>query len=105
MNKFLSIIIIFFSLISNTIANPSIQARTGILMDYHSGEILFELDPDAQIYPASMTKIMTSIVAFDLIKKKVISNDDKVLVIHTGGLQGIKGMNRYLKKNNFDLIL
>ena len=46
MNKFLSIIIIFFSLISNTIANPSIQARTGILIDYHSGEILFELEFD-----------------------------------------------------------
>ena len=26
-------------------------------------------EPDAQIYPASMTKIMTSIVAFDLLKK------------------------------------
>ena len=30
---------------------------------------LFELDPDAQIYPASMTKIMTAIIAFDLLKK------------------------------------
>ena len=78
MNKFLSIIIIFFSLISNTIANPSIKARTGILMDYHSGEILFDLDPDAQIYPASMTKIMTSIVAFDLIKKGKLSLDDNL---------------------------
>ena len=55
------------------------------------------LDP---IYTAKMVYGV-----FDLIKKKVISNDDKVLVIHTGGLQGIKGMNRYLKKNNFDLIL
>ena len=54
------------------------------------------LDP---IYTAKMVYGV-----FDLIKK-VISNDDKVLVIHTGGLQGIKGMNRYLKKNNFDLIL
>ena len=32
-------------------------------MDYHSDKVLFELDADAQIYPASMTKIMTSIVA------------------------------------------
>ena len=35
---------------------------------YLSGEILYEKDPDKSIYPASMTKIMTSIVAFDLIK-------------------------------------
>ncbi len=80
MNKFLSVIIIFFSLISNAIANPSIKARTGILMDYHSGEILFELDPDTQIYPASMTKIMTSIVAFDLIKKGKLSLDDEFTI-------------------------
>ncbi len=80
MNKFLLIIIIFLSLIVNSAANPNLQARTGILIDYHSDEILFELDPDAQIYPASMTKIMTSIVAFDLIKKGKLSLDDNFTV-------------------------
>ena len=54
---------------SNLFANPNVNARTGILVDYHSDEILFQMDPDTQIYPASMTKIMTSIIAFDLIKK------------------------------------
>ncbi len=71
------IIILFFVLNSQGFANPNIQARTGILVDYHSDEILFELDPDSQIYPASMTKIMTSIVAFDLLKKNKLSLDDK----------------------------
>ena len=52
----------------NVFANPTINARTGILVDYHSDEVLYEFDSDAQIYPASMTKIMTSIVAFDLLK-------------------------------------
>ncbi len=80
MNKFLILIIIFFSLSVNSGANNKIQARTGILVDYHSDEILFELDPDAQIYPASMTKIMTSIVTFDLIKKGKLSLDDKFSV-------------------------
>ena len=61
-------------------ANPNIQARTGILIDYHSGEVLYELDPDSQIYPASMTKIMTSIVAFDLLKKNKLSLDDKFTI-------------------------
>mgnify|MGYP002051858389 FL=1 len=68
------IFIISFS--TNLFANPNIQARTGILIDYHSEEILYELDPDSQIYPASMTKIMTAIVAFDLIKNNKISLDD-----------------------------
>ena len=80
MNKFLIFIIIFTSLSLKLFANPSVQARTGILIDYHSEEILYELDPDTQIYPASMTKIMTSIVAFDLIKKNKLSLDDKFIV-------------------------
>ena len=43
-------------------------------------QILFENDPDAQIYPASMTKIMTSIIAFDLLKKNKLSLDDMFVV-------------------------
>ena len=79
MNK---ILIIFILSIFSTIAfaNPSIKARTAILMDYHSGETLFEMDPDTQIYPASMTKIMTSIVAIDLIEKNKLSYDDKFII-------------------------
>ena len=80
MNKILFFIIIFLNLISNLAANPNLQARTGILVDYHSDEILYELDPDSQIYPASMTKIMTSIIAFDLLEKNKLSLDDKFTV-------------------------
>ncbi len=76
MNRFLLILILLISLTTKLFSNPNIQARTGILVDYHSDEILFELDPDAQIYPASMTKIMTAIVAFDLIKANKLSLDD-----------------------------
>ena len=80
MNKIFIIVTLYLSITLNLIAKPNIQARTGILMDYHSNEILFELDPDSQIYPASMTKIMTAIVAFDLLKKNQLSLDDKFIV-------------------------
>ncbi len=80
MIKILLFIFFTFNITINALANPNLKARTGILMDYHSNEVLFELDPDAQIYPASMTKIMTSIVAFDLIKKNQLSLDDKITV-------------------------
>ena len=76
---FLIIILKLFSF-TFVFANPNIDARTSILMDYDSNEILYEVDPDAQIYPASMTKIMTSIIAFDLLKKNKISLDDKYSV-------------------------
>ena len=74
------IFILLLTLKATAFANPNINARTIILMDYHSDEILYESDPDAQIYPASMTKIMTSIIAFDLLKKDKLSLDDKFTV-------------------------
>ena len=61
-------------------ANLDIKARTAILQDYHSGEILYEKEADISIYPASMTKIMTSIIAFDLIKSGDLKLDEKFII-------------------------
>ena len=80
MNKYLLLLILYFKLIISAYSSPNINARTGILIDYHSDEILHQFDPDAQIYPASMTKIMTSIIAFDLLKKNKLSLDDMFVV-------------------------
>ena len=69
MNKYLKLLSIFLFLLSvETKAAPNIAAKTAILIDYHTNKILFEIEPDMSIYPASMTKIMTSIIAFDLLK-------------------------------------
>jgi len=78
--KIFFLILLFLSSISNSHSNIEIKARTAILQDFLSGEILYEKDPDMQIYPASMTKIMTSIIAFDLIKSGNLSLDDKFIV-------------------------
>ncbi len=75
---FINFIILFVSHIAN--ANFDIKARTVILQDFLSGEILYQKEPDRSIYPASMTKIMTSIIAFDLIKSGDLSLDDKFLI-------------------------
>ena len=81
MNKFIAVLLILvFNYYSLAIATPQINARTAIVVDYHSDEVLYELDADMQIYPASMTKIMTTIIAFDLIKKNRLSLDDKFIV-------------------------
>jgi len=61
-------------------ANFDVKARTAILQDYLSGEILYEKEPDRSIYPASMTKIMTAIIAFDLIKSGDLKLDEKFLI-------------------------
>ena len=78
MFKIINFSFIFFLLfISNLYSNIEIKARTAILQDFLSGEILYEKDADNQIYPASMTKIMTSIIAFDLIKSGDLKLDEK----------------------------
>jgi len=81
MNKYLKLLSIFLFFLSvETKAAPNIAAKTAILIDYHTNKILFEIEPDMSIYPASMTKIMTSIIAFDLLKNGKISLDDKVVI-------------------------
>ena len=71
---------IFCLLTSKSFASFDINAKTAILKDYLSGEILYEKDADLSIYPASMTKIMTSIVAFELIDNGELSMDDKFII-------------------------
>ena len=74
----LNFICLLFGSVLN--ANPKIDVKTAILLDYDSNEIIYELEPDMSIYPASMTKIMTSIIAFDLLKSNKLNLDDKFLI-------------------------
>ena len=73
--------IFIFSLTQQKIYSEiEIDARYVILQDHYSGKILYEKDADAKIYPASLTKIMTTIVAFDLLKKGETSLDEMITI-------------------------
>ena len=82
MKKILIILFLILNLFILNIAKAAfeIKARTAILQDYLSGEILYEKDADLEIFPASMTKIMTTIVAFDLLKKGETSLDELITI-------------------------
>ena len=80
MNKLIITLLIIIFNVTNSFAEFDIKARSAILQDFYSGEILFEKEADASIYPASMTKIMTSIIAFDLIKSGDLDLNDKFIV-------------------------
>jgi D-alanyl-D-alanine carboxypeptidase (penicillin-binding protein 5/6) len=81
MNSNIKYIFLFFlTWAVNVHANPNIKFKTGILMDFHTNKVLYELEPDMSIYPASMTKIMTAIIAFDLLKSKKLLLDDKITI-------------------------
>ena len=78
--NFLITILITLFISNSAHSNIDIKARTAILQDFLSGEILYEKEPDRSIYPASMTKIMTSIIAFDLIKSGDLTLDEKFII-------------------------
>ena len=82
MKLFKIILFIFiFSLVQQKIYSEiEIDVRYVILQDHHSGKILYEKNADTKIYPASLTKIMTSIVAFDLLKKGETSLDEMITI-------------------------
>jgi len=80
LKKIITIILLNLFFSNFLYANIDIKARTAILQDYLSGEILYEMEPDRSIYPASMTKIMTSIIAFDLIKTGDLNLDEKFII-------------------------
>ena len=72
------LLIIFFA--NAAVAKFDINAPRVILQDFLSGKILFEKNADHSIYPASMTKIMTSIIAFDLLKNNELNLNDNFLI-------------------------
>ena len=82
MNSLRTFFIIIFFIIPQhkAYAEMNLESRYMILQDFLSGVILFEKEADERIYPASMTKIMTAIVAFDLLKKGETSLDELVLI-------------------------
>jgi D-alanyl-D-alanine carboxypeptidase (penicillin-binding protein 5/6) len=73
--------LLFFSFLHETVYSQlEVDARYVILQDHLSGKILYEKDADEKIYPASMTKIMTVIVVFDLLKKGETSLDEEIVI-------------------------
>jgi len=59
---------------------PSLDARSYILIGYASGQTLAAKNPDKQVEPASITKLMTTYIVFDEIKQGHLSPDEKVTI-------------------------
>ena len=78
--KIFFIILIFLLFQQKSYSQIEVDANYVILQDHLSGKILYEKNADDKIYPASMTKIMTTIVTFDLLKKGETSLDEMITV-------------------------
>ncbi|WP_394974903.1 1-aminocyclopropane-1-carboxylate deaminase/D-cysteine desulfhydrase [uncultured Croceitalea sp.] len=73
-----------------------INANLVTFINNFKSETKIQLDP---IYTGKMVYGL-----LDLIAKDYFQKGSKILVIHTGGLQGILGMNMVLKKKNLPLL-
>jgi D-alanyl-D-alanine carboxypeptidase (penicillin-binding protein 5/6) len=65
---------------AQTVPPPQIAARSWLLLDATSGQIIASQDPDSRIEPASLTKIMTAYVVFEALRDKKITLDQMVNV-------------------------
>ncbi|MDF0533869.1 serine hydrolase [Shewanella sp. A32] len=59
---------------------PDVAAKAYVLMDYNSGQVIAENNAHEQLDPASLTKMMTSYVIGQEIKRGNVSPDDEVTV-------------------------
>ena len=59
---------------------PQLSARSYVLYDYHTGQVLTAKDPEVPQAPASLTKIMTAYVAFDALEKGDLKLDDQITI-------------------------
>ncbi|MDB4402924.1 pyridoxal-phosphate dependent enzyme [Algibacter sp.] len=91
------------------------QTNWKLITDYHFGgyakineELVtfinqFKIDNQVSLDPVYTGKMLFGIM--DLINKNHFPKGSKILVIHTGGLQGIEGMNAVLRKKNLSIII
>src|SRR5690242_9427154 len=82
---------------------PQIDAKSWVLMDYASGQILLGGNEDARVAPASITKVMTSYVVSAELKHGKIHLDDKVTISEKAwrsGGAGTDGSTSFLQLNS-----
>lgn len=68
--------------------NENINAKSAVLMDANTGTLLFEMNKDERLPPASVTKIMTLLLVFEALENNVIKLDDILQVSENAASMG-----------------
>lgn len=76
----LLIVLPLFLIQANVFAEFDVSAKSAILMEDSTGHIVFEKNADTPLSPASITKIMTLLVAFEALESGTVKWDDQVRV-------------------------
>ena len=97
MKKILLILLLFsfnFKAYALDLAN---NAKSAILMESSTGEIIYERNSDERLEPASMTKMMSLILIMEAIENKIVKLDQIVTVSENASKMG--GSQIYLEAN------
>lgn len=99
--KFVCMLVTLFMLLSYGIsvsAQPVVQttAESAILMEPATGKVLYEKNADKELPPASVTKVMTLLVALDAVEKGKVKLTDKVAASENASKMG--GSQIYLEQ-------
>lgn len=78
-------------------APPDVAAKNYYVIDFASGKVLAEKNPDEKIEPASITKLMTSYVVYKELEESRLSMDDMVDISEKAWRMG--GSRMYLEVN------
>ena len=76
---------------------PQLTAKSYLLYDYNSSQILVNQNGDARMEPASLTKLMTAYLTFDALKHGTLSLDQK-LTVPVAAVRNPGGESRMLLK-------
>ena len=89
----IKIILLFISIFfyTSSVYAFETKAKQAYLIDVLSGKVLLKKNENERISPASITKIMTTIVAFDLIKKGELKLDEKIRISKKAWRMSSKG--------------
>ncbi len=64
------------------------SAGPALVFEPYNGTVFYAEDPDAQWFPASLTKLMTAYVAFQALKAGTVTPDTKVVCSQEGDSAG-----------------
>lgn len=89
--RIISICLFVIFVFNSTFAygDVNITSKSALLMDFSTGKIIFAQNENEKLAPASLTKIMTLLIAMESIDNSRISLDDKVYVSeHAASVKG-----------------
>lgn len=77
---FVCALVLSLSVGAQTVAPPEIAARSYLLLDLASGQVLAQKDADTSVEPASLTKLMTAYLVFDALRTRKLTLTQKLPV-------------------------